>query len=77
MPQAVTALSPIRQRAFLKILFTFFIMLLSSLSMFYNTKLECLLQHCTLIRVKYTRKGQILDLHQEIAPFHENVVSEI
>lgn len=75
-PQALTSFSPIRARAFLKILFTFFIISLSFLFMFYNTKLRCFVLGCTPMRVKYTRKGQILDLHQEFAPFYEKTVSE-
>ncbi|NBH65948.1 hypothetical protein D3Z46_06380 [Bacteroides sartorii] len=76
MPQALTSFSPIKARAFLKILFTFFIISLSFLFMFYNTKLYCFVLDCTLIRVKYMRKGQILDASQEFAPFYEKMVSE-
>ncbi|WP_304999172.1 hypothetical protein, partial [Phocaeicola sartorii] len=76
MPQALTSFSPIKARAFLKILFTFFIISLSFLFMFYNTKLYCFVLDCTPIRVKYMRKGQILDASQEFAPFYEKMVSE-
>ncbi len=69
IPQALTSFSPIRARAFLKILFTFFIISLSFLFMFYNTKLYCFVLDCTLIKIKCMRKWQILDLHQEFAIF--------
>lgn len=73
IPQALTSFSPIRARAFLKILFTFFIISLSFLFMFYNTKLYCFVLDCTLIKIKCMRKWQILDLHQEFAIFDEKL----
>ena len=60
IPQALTSFSPIRARAFLKILFTFFIISLSFLFMFYNTKLYCFVLDCTLIKIKGMRKWQFL-----------------
>ena len=56
--------------------FTFFIISLSFLSMFYNTKLRAFVFCCILMRSKYTLKGQILDAGQEFAPFYEKEVSE-
>ena len=76
IPQALTSFSPIRARAFLKILFTFFIISLSFLFMFYNTKLCCFVLDCTLIKIKCMQKWQILDLHQEFATFHRKTISE-
>lgn len=75
-PQALTSFSPIIARTFITILFTFFIILLSFLSMFYNTKLRAFVFCCMLMSPKYTLKGQILDASQEFAPFHEKDVSE-
>ena len=69
IPQALTSFSPIRARAFLKILFTFFIISLSFLFMFYNTKLYCFVLDCTLIKIKCMRKWQILDLQVKNLPF--------
>lgn len=71
MPQALTSFSPIIARTFITILFTFFIISLSFLSMFYNTKLRAFVFCCILMRSKYTLKGQILDTGQEFAPFYE------
>ena len=76
MPQALTSFSPIIARTFITILFTFFIISLSLLSMFYNKKLRAFVFCCILMRSKYTLKGQILDTGQEFAPFYEKEVSE-
>ena len=76
MPQALTSFSPIIARTFITILFTFFIISLSFLSMFYNTKLRAFVFCCILMRSKYTLKGQILDTGQEFAPFMKKEVSE-
>ena len=51
-------------RAFLKILFTFFIISLSFLFMFYNTKLYCFVLDCTLT-VSYTH----LDVYKRQVDF--------
>ena len=68
MPQALTSFSPIIARTFITILFTFFIISLSFLSMFYNTKLRA------FVLAQFENLGELVAQFENLGELVKNTI---